>query len=94
MRKSNFTEEQMTGFLKQAEAGLTVVEICSASPSVRCGNKPRFGGTTIGWPTVAARGSMDNTLPAACARLPSGAPRLLSIAIKTRSGSRTRPGCV
>lgn len=28
MRKSNITEEQTIGFLKQAEAGLVVAEIC------------------------------------------------------------------
>ena len=28
MRKSKFTDEQIIGFLKQAEAGLAVAEIC------------------------------------------------------------------
>ena len=28
MRKNKFTEEQIIGFLKQAEAGMAVVEIC------------------------------------------------------------------
>ncbi len=28
MRKSKFTEEQIIGFLKQAEAGLAVAKIC------------------------------------------------------------------
>ncbi len=28
MRKSKFTEEQIIGFLKQAEVGMAVAEIC------------------------------------------------------------------
>ena len=30
MRKSKFTEEQIIGFLKQAEAGMPVADICRA----------------------------------------------------------------
>ena len=44
MRKSRFTDEQIVGFLKQAEAGLPVKELCRFSDATFYKWRARFGG--------------------------------------------------
>jgi len=40
MRKSKFSEEQIIGFLKQAEAGMAVAEICCKGGPPRQDSRP------------------------------------------------------
>lgn len=47
MRKSKFSEEQIIGFLKQAEAGMPVADVCRSggfSDATFYKWRPKFGG--------------------------------------------------
>lgn len=50
MKKSRFTEEQIIGFLKQADAGMRIRELCrtaSSSDSTFFGWRDKLGGMQV-----------------------------------------------
>lgn len=58
MRKSRFTDEQVIGFIKQADAGMSVEDLCRRegfSSATFCDWRAKFGGMEASDVSVQAR---------------------------------------
>lgn len=59
MRKSRFTEQQIIGFLKQAESGLPVKEASAAKAGSASPPSTSGAPSTVAWKLMAARRLKD-----------------------------------